>query len=186
MKVEMAQPAPPPPGTVKEVDKPKPELIGLGLLLVLLAIAGVVYARAVGSVTVETTTPAPATNGVQQQPQAAASTKETKTKGAPSDNLLLAVVGVGGVLVLVGFLYGRISSITLPGGSKIDLKGEEIRKLQDGLKDKEGVDETAALPAAIADAASLKSALEVSTLSQPAIDLVVDSAAGREFDLSGS
>jgi hypothetical protein len=52
--------------------------------------------------------------------------KVTKTE-TPflSDSLLAALLGLGGVLVVSGAFYNRISKITLPGGAGIELKDIE-------------------------------------------------------------
>jgi flagellar basal body-associated protein FliL len=96
-----------------------PYLIVLGILLVLTFVGGMVYSRAVGSETKETTPPAN---------QTSETTKTTKSKDAPSDTLLTALLGAGAGLIIVGALYGRISTIKLPGGTEISLTPEEKEK----------------------------------------------------------
>lgn len=48
-------------------------------------------------------------------------TKTTESKEFASETLLSALLGVGAALILVGFLYARISSIKLPGGTEIGI-----------------------------------------------------------------
>jgi hypothetical protein len=47
-------------------------------------------------------------------------TKVTEKEAPPSDALLLGLLGLGGLFVLCGAFAGRISKVTLPGGSVIE------------------------------------------------------------------
>lgn len=97
-------------------------LVGIGVGLVLLALVLVGVNWAVGS---ETKTTKPPTVGSA----AAAKTTTTKTQAGPSESLLTAVLGAGAALIVVGFLYGRISSIKLPGGAEIGLTPDEKQRM---------------------------------------------------------
>jgi hypothetical protein len=46
--------------------------------------------------------------------------KVTTSTAPPSDSLLLGILGVGAIFVLGGAFYGRISKVTLPGGTAIE------------------------------------------------------------------
>ncbi len=52
--------------------------------------------------------------------------KTTETKELASETLLSALLGVGAALILVGFLYARISSIKLPGGTELGFLGGNL------------------------------------------------------------
>lgn len=98
----------------------KHALVVVGALLVILAIVVAGLSWGLGSKTTETE---PAKSDAVSQVE-----KTKKTYSGPSDNLLMAVLGSGAALILVGFLYGRISSIKLPGGVDIGLTAEEAQK----------------------------------------------------------
>jgi hypothetical protein len=91
-------------------------LFWTGAVLVVAALAVAAVAWSVGS---ETTT-TPATTG-------AAST--TSTTSPPSDNLIIAILASGAALILAGGLYGRITSLKLPGGVEVGLSQEEKEKV---------------------------------------------------------
>jgi hypothetical protein len=99
-----------------------PWLIALGCVLILLFVAGVGFNRAVGSETKETK-PAAAGEGAAEPQEATTTT--TKSKDAPSETLLTALLASGAVLILVGVLYARINSIKLPGGAELTLTEKE-------------------------------------------------------------
>jgi hypothetical protein len=99
-------------------------LVVLGCLLVLLVIGCGIYNRAEGSETKEVTTPAKQKGGPEE--------KSTETKAVFSDTLLTALLGAGAALLVVGILYARISSITLPGGAKVELSADEAKQ---GIKE---------------------------------------------------
>jgi hypothetical protein len=120
-----------PKGPVVTSRKANGPLIFFGLLLILGFAYGVYYARDSGSVVVET--PAAAETGsagATGASGAGGTTGEAKattktTKNAPSDTLLTAILGAGAALFIVGVLYGRISTIKLPGGVEVSLTKEE-------------------------------------------------------------
>lgn len=123
-------PSPDPPTPSDTFSKPDPKvavrketkqaLVVIGAALIILAIVVAALSWGLGSKTTET----------EPSKSAAASTveKTKKTYSGPSDSLLMAVIGSGAALILVGFLYGRISSIKLPGGVDIGLTAEEKEK----------------------------------------------------------
>lgn len=102
-------------------------LVAIGVLLLLAWVGLLVANRSVGSETEETTVPATqqaavGTTGATGTTGSAAlqpTTKTTKTKELASETLLSALLGASAALILVGFLYGRISSIKLPGGTEL-------------------------------------------------------------------
>jgi hypothetical protein len=124
---------PNPAGNVVTSRKANSWLIGLGAIMVIAVAIGVFYARDSGSETVETSPPAQSNSS---QPQATVKT----TKSAPSDSLLTTVLGAGAALIIIGVLYGRISTIKLPGGVEIGLtKNEEdkaAKMIGEKLKEK--------------------------------------------------
>jgi hypothetical protein len=95
-------------------------LVAIGVALVLLAIVVAGLSWALGTKTTESE---PA-----KQSDSAKVEKTKKTYAGPSETLLTAVIGSGAALILIGFLYGRISSIKLPGGVDIGLTAEEREK----------------------------------------------------------
>lgn len=99
----------------------KRSLVVIGGFLVIAALGLATLNWAIGSETKETT-PSSST------PTAKASTKTTKTTSGPSEGLLTAIIGSGAALIVVGFLYGRISSIKLPGGVEVGLTPDEEEK----------------------------------------------------------
>ncbi|HET7484888.1 MAG TPA: hypothetical protein VFJ64_05860 [Solirubrobacterales bacterium] len=112
-------------------DKPDPKvavrketkqsLVIIGGLLIVAALGLAALNWSIGSETKETT-PASTT------PTAKASTTTKKTTSGPTEGLLTAIIGSGAALIIVGFLYGRISSIKLPGGVEVGLTPEEKEK----------------------------------------------------------
>ncbi len=98
--------------------KANPWLIALGVVLVICFGAGTVYARSAGSETVEK---AGAGSGDK-------ASKTTTTKNAPSETLLTTLLGTGAALIIVGALYGRISTIKLPGGVEVSMSKEAEEK----------------------------------------------------------
>jgi flagellar basal body-associated protein FliL len=117
-----------------------PYLIALGALLIVLFVTGMIYTRAVGSETKETKPAA-----TEQ-----ANATKTETKSAPSDTLLTSILAAGATLIIVGALYGRISTIKLPGGTEISLSAEEkekaaatvVEKLSDDVDPRKAVEVT--------------------------------------------
>jgi hypothetical protein len=98
--------------------------IGVGLLVVWLIVLGV--NRLVGNETKETTQPAAKATE--------ATTKTTKTKELAPETLLAGLLGTGAALILVGFLYARISAIKLPGGVEI-LTEKDKETAAEGIKE---------------------------------------------------
>ncbi len=99
----------------------KKSLVWIGSVALALGLALIVLTWAVGSKTTES--PAPSSNGAQT-----ATEKTTKTRSVPSEGLITAVLGTGAALVVVGFLYGRISTIKLPGGVEVSMSKEAEKK----------------------------------------------------------
>lgn len=92
-------------------------LVAIGIVVLIGWVGVLILNRTLGSETKEVTQPA-----AQVDTGAAeATTKTTESKEFASETLLSALLGVGGALILVGFLYARISSIKLPGGTEIGL-----------------------------------------------------------------
>lgn len=119
-----------PKGPVVTSRKANGLLITFGLILIVAFAYGVFYARDSGSV-VEETPAAKATGSTTE-----AKAKTITTKNAPSDSLLTAVLATAGALLLVGVLYGRISTIKLPGGAEISLTDEEKEKTAEKAAEK--------------------------------------------------
>jgi len=109
-------------------------LVAIGTALVAVAVVLVIVNWSVGEKTTETTR-GPATPTAKEP-----LTKTTKAEKGPSEGLLSALIGSGAALILVGFLYGRISSIKLPGGVEVGLTPKEeekaIQKVGEQLKEK--------------------------------------------------
>lgn len=117
----------------------KKGLVWIGILLVAAAIVAAGVNWADGGETTETTKP--------DKDAPAQVEKVTKTKNGPSDSLLTALLGVGAGLIAIGYLYGRISSIKLPGGTEIGLTPEEkkatVQKAAEEINDPKKVAEVA-------------------------------------------
>ena len=112
---------------VVRADRRNRGLVALGLVLITLFMAGLVLSRTVGSTTTEHTTAAPCPAG-SQPACSTEQTKATKTKNFPSESLLTVLLFSGGLLVLIGALYGRITSIKA-FGAEIGLAPAETNKL---------------------------------------------------------
>lgn len=122
---DVAKPNPNLPVAVaKETNWP---LVAIGCVLLALFFGLLVFDRAVGSETKEKTTPVTQESGStgSSGSQPVATEKKTEKKDVPSDTLLTALLASGAALILSGVLYGRISTIKLPGGVQIDLTKEE-------------------------------------------------------------
>jgi hypothetical protein len=112
-------------------DKPDPKvavrketkqsLVIIGGLLIVVALGLAALNWSIGSETKETT-PSSTT------PATKVSTTTKKTTSGPTEGLLTAILGSGAALIIVGFLYGRISSIKLPGGVEVGLTPDEKEK----------------------------------------------------------
>ncbi len=111
----------------RSYDPGRRTLFVMGLLLISLSTVGVVLSMAVGSKT--TSSPSPTTSAAAASAPAATSKTTTTTKNVPSDELIMAALGAGAVLVAVGGLYGRITSLTLPSGVEVELSQEEKEKV---------------------------------------------------------
>jgi hypothetical protein len=92
-------------------------LVIIGCTLIVLFAIGGIYNRSQGSETKETTYAAKS-KGEKEE-------KTTETKSVPSDTILVTLLGAGATLILVGFLYARISAIKGPGGFELDLLTEK-------------------------------------------------------------
>ncbi len=111
--------------------KPSWTLIICGLVLAAAFIGGLVFSYKVGSketvvghpgsTETITTGSVPVTTTVQ-------ASQTTTKKGVPSDNLLQGLVATGAILIVVGVLYGRITTIKFPVG-EIDLSPDEATKV---------------------------------------------------------
>ena len=95
-------------------------IVVIGLLVLGLFVAAAIFNRAVGSKTVEDKT--------------VASKTTTVTKSVFSDTELTGLLAVGAVLVLVGFLYERITVIKLLG-QEIDLNPNEQKEALTRIQD---------------------------------------------------
>lgn len=102
-------------------QKTKKWLVVIGGALVLLAIFAATINWTEGGETTATTKPGKDAT-VQTE-------TVTKTKNGPSESLLTALLGAGAGLIVIGFLYGRISSIKLPGGTEIGLGSDEKKEV---------------------------------------------------------
>jgi hypothetical protein len=98
----------------------KGPLVAIGVALVVLAIVVAGLSWGLGTKTTETEP--------GKQSASAKIEKTKKTYAGPSETLLTAVIGSGAALILIGFLYGRISSIKLPGGVDLELTPDEAEK----------------------------------------------------------
>jgi hypothetical protein len=105
--------------------KPNWPLICLGGALVALFVGGVCLALFVGSNTV--------VSGGTSSGGTSAGPSTTTAKSVPSDSLLEAVLGAGAALIVVGVLYGRISTIKFPGGVELDLTADESAKVEEAI-----------------------------------------------------
>jgi hypothetical protein len=161
--------------TVIKADRPSWLLVALGGALIVLFMAGVIFSRAYGGETKETTPVASGTSAPTSVTE-----KTTKTKNAPSDTLLTAVLASGAALVLGGALYSRISTITLPGGVTVGLTTQEAKTTKDTvneeLKDKEPKDRLAAAEAAVEQVRQKKSSAGALELSDDDVKRVVKAA----------
>jgi len=127
-------------------------LIALGVLLVAIFVGGVWYSRGEGSETVEKSSPV-------KPGQAEATEKTTMTKDVPSETLLTAVLSTGAALIIVGALYGRISTIKLPGGVEVSMSEEaEEKTVKKAVEEHPGAPEKAAAVAQKAQALLLQEA----------------------------
>ncbi len=112
-------------------DKPDPQvavrqetkksLVWLGVALLAVGLVLIATTWAIGTKTTETP---PASSSDAKT----AAKKTTTTKSGPAEGLITAVLGTGAALILVGFLFGRISSIKLPGGVEVSLAKEAEEK----------------------------------------------------------
>jgi hypothetical protein len=99
---------------VTQSRRPQPgrwTLFAVGGIVLLLGVAGIVTGWAIG--TTETTS------------KTGGEATEVHTTSAPSENVLLGLLGAGGALVVAGAFYSRITAIKLPGGVEVDLSEQE-------------------------------------------------------------
>lgn len=141
-------------------DKPDPKvavrqetkksLVLLGVLALLLGLALIVVTWSVGSKTTET--PAASSSSAKT-----AAKKTTTTKSPPSEGLITAVLGTGAALIVIGFLFGRISTIKLPGGVEVAMNKEaEQETIEKAVEKHPGEPEKAAVVAQKAQALLLQ------------------------------
>ncbi len=138
----------------------KYSLVSLGFVLVLIAIVAATFNLFDRGETTETTKPGK---------DAVAQTETVKkTASGPSDSLLTALLGAGAGLMVIGFLYGRISSIKLPGGTEIGLSAQEKKAAtQKAIEANPNDAEKAAEVATVAEDRLLAQKLNARTLSLP-------------------
>lgn len=125
---EIAKPNPNLPVAVAK--ETKQSLVIIGSVLLVLFFALLIFNRAVGSETKEKSQPTTQPSGNQATSgtgtgAASETEKTTEKKDVPSDTLLTAILASAAALILAGVLYGRISTIKLPGGVEIDLNKAE-------------------------------------------------------------
>jgi hypothetical protein len=163
---------------IVRADRRNRGLIALGLVLIGLFVAGLVLTRTVGSTTTEHTTSGPCSAG-SQPACSTEQTKATKTKNFPSESLLTALLSAGGLLVLIGALYGRITSIKA-FGAEIGLAPAETNKLVEKvtgrMEGSRAEDVAEVLPAALNQARGLKESADVARLSDQDLDAVAETA----------
>ena len=173
-------------------------MIGVGVLLVVLFVAWIVLARTLGNETTEKTTTLPsptetskaATTGTSSGPSTTptATDKTTKTKNVPSDNLLTGLLAAGAVLILVGFLYGRVTSIKVLG-AEIGLVPSEtdttVKKVADKMKGEPAEKVVAAQKKALDQARVEKQSSQVAALSDREIDQIATRAVETVQQLAG-
>lgn len=163
-----------------QTDQMKPAVIAVGVLLIALFVAGLVLSRAVGGETTEKTTPGPCTGTTTTTTSCTASQeKTTQTKSFPSEALLTALLTTGGVLILVGLFFGRITSIKA-FGAELGLAPREtdkvVKKVTEKLKDQpEKVGD--AIPAALNQARAVKQTAAGATLSDRTINALASNVA---------
>lgn len=86
------------------------------------------------------------------------SSKEV-TKNAPSEGLLLALLGTGVALILCGGLYSRLTTVKLPGGVELDLSPGEGEKLKNAVTTKAAEKEDKPDPKKVAEATAVSHAV---------------------------
>jgi len=177
----------------------------VGALLLALFVVGVVIAQTDGSKTnkstphgvttsnSETTTTAgsgttPSTSKTTTTTSTDGGVSDETTKSAPSEGLLLALLGMGVLLVLVGALYSRITTIKLPGGGELVLSPEESQQVTDRVVQKAKEESTAPSASAIAKATSV--ALQLAhtrklVASQPLDDRAIEQVAAAGLEAAG-
>jgi len=117
-------------GTAVQIDSGTKQVLvwAGGLLMALVAglvLAGYGIGTRAHTTTRSASTPAATTSAATTTTAtgtvATAGRSSTVTKSPPSDTMLTEILGVGALLMLVGFLYPRINTIKLPGGAELDL-----------------------------------------------------------------
>lgn len=127
--------------SARTYDPGRRTLFAVGALLILLSAVGVILSMVVGSRSI--TSASPTTSNTAGAAKTTTTTTTTTTKNVPSNELIIAALGAGAVLVAISGLYGRITSLTLPSGIEVDLSQEEkervarraIRQAQDQTSD---------------------------------------------------
>lgn len=112
--------------TVVRPDKSSPAAMAVAGLILALAVFLFVDGRVWGSTQKVTS---PARDQTRQT-----TTTTTTTRSTASDGLLEALLGTGGALLVFGLAYGRITSITLPGGVVVALSADEDKALSDEVE----------------------------------------------------
>jgi hypothetical protein len=102
-------------------------------------------------------------------------TKVTSTTSPPSDALLLGLLGLGGVFVVCGVFYDRISKVTFPGGAEIEFAKAQkhaAAAVDRAIQKRKPAEETPVIAAKVAAATTLAAArgveIERLAVSQPA------------------
>lgn len=112
--------------TVVRPNTSSPLAIAVAGLILVLAAFLFIDGRVWGS-TQQVTSPASHQSATKQ------TTTTTTTRNTASDGLLEALLGTGGALLVFGLAYGRITSITLPGGVVVALSADEDKTLSDAV-----------------------------------------------------
>jgi hypothetical protein len=95
----------------------KKSLVWIGAVALLVGLGLMILTWTIGTQTKET--PPASSDGAKT-----ATEKTTTTKSGPPEGVVLAVLGTGAALIVVGFLFGRISTIKLPGGVEVGISKE--------------------------------------------------------------
>jgi hypothetical protein len=99
----------------------KKSLVYIGAVALVVGVVLILLTWTIGTQTKET--PPASSDGAKT-----ATAKTTTTKSGPAEGVILAILGTGAALIVVGFLYGRISTIKLPGGVEISMSEETEKK----------------------------------------------------------
>jgi hypothetical protein len=115
---------------IAAATKTKKSLVWLGAACLLVFVVGLAVSYFVGKKEKVVGHPASTqtvTFGTTASTTTVQANQTTTTTGSLSDAMLEAILGTGAILVIVGLLYGRITTIKL-FGSEIDLSTDEVKK----------------------------------------------------------